>query len=274
MARTFAIDVSHHQKARFLPWQDLYDAGYGLCIARACYGTRKDSEFYRHLEAARKVGMATGAYCFFRQGEEAEPQFKAMDQQIRLVGGIDVYPTIDLEWQFEAKTNWDRFDKAGIELCRRTIAKYGGCIGYTGLAFLKEWRRFGSRAQVFEQLVQWIAAYRPDPPDVRWDVWQHEGEKGIPGIYEPPLDQNIVVDLDVLRPSKSSPPAVDGVLQLSENVLGNLTLELNALVVSAEATHPEGPVAETRGFAVALEQASKEAARLRAAWMDSPAPIP
>ena len=154
------IDVSSHNGDPTL-------SGLGFLFARACYATRADTKYARHVARARAAGLRVGAYIFGVGGKQASIASQAATF-LRIAKGAH-FLALDLE------TN-------GIG-ATMTNAEGAAFIGLVHKAGYKIWL-YHSRSG-FPELGQdwnWVAQWRTQPPDgIRWRFWQWQGH---------PLDRN------------------------------------------------------------------------------------
>ena len=74
------IDVSRHQKAGKVNFEELKKLGYEFVIIRAGYGmemNQKDSAFESHYKAAKEAGLHVGAYHYSYAVNVAEAEQEA-----------------------------------------------------------------------------------------------------------------------------------------------------------------------------------------------------
>lgn len=95
MDYTYGIDISKWQGQ----WRDpqaTVDAGVQFVIMRALNGTRKDSRVEEYAHIAKFYGLNFGVYQYFRPGQDAKKQARALyDLHVSL--GCNMVPQLDIE---------------------------------------------------------------------------------------------------------------------------------------------------------------------------------
>lgn len=208
MQHQLAIDVSHWQDPKQIPYGKLREMGYVLCVARATYGTKPDSTFVRHLEKAHAAGMKVGAYHFLVEWQHGRAQRAAFFNQVRLAPVPMSFMAVDVEELSLGTANRARFESGMRDDIRSSLDKvtrtyknfdFSGPV-YSGLYFFHAWMRSYYEVRYMEK---WIADYRKYPRGgesyPRFNdssfphMWQFAAEP-IPGCgYLGPLDQNKVI---------------------------------------------------------------------------------
>lgn len=214
-ARGYAIDVSHHQDPRKLPWKKAFEGSVDAVIARAGYGAGLlDRRCGEHIAMARSIGAKVGLYLFFRPTQSARGQFdllRRVADSVKLGPG-DIVPTLDVEH--------DPFPKPGHNVSpgwlmkvEDTVEMIDNHFGAKCMIYItqREFNMLGAPAWMLEPSRPiWVAHYttalEPVTPGNRGVVmWQHRVAPFVaygPGGYDrkrPELDQNrILGDLPLL----------------------------------------------------------------------------
>lgn len=149
---TLGIDVSEYQ-ARTPPLK-----GLSFLIARATIGNRADLRYPRHIAAAKRAGIVTGAYHFNDRRVSPTGQARAF---LATAGEVDFY-FLDVEG-------------AGVAMspaqAQTFMAEVRRTTGHCGI--------YHSRSGFFGagQDYDWVALYDSNgvPPSRHWDFWQYRG---------------------------------------------------------------------------------------------------
>lgn len=154
MARVIdGIDVSQ--------WNgDANLAGLEFAFARACYGSRVDSRYARHVKRFRAARLIVGAYCFGVGFESPERQAAAF---LRYSRGADLL-VLDLE-RDPTRTMTRAQARAFIAYVKRHNPS-------TPIGLYHSRSGFPSLGQDFN----WVAQWRATPPTgIGWTFWQYQG---------------------------------------------------------------------------------------------------
>jgi hypothetical protein len=126
------IDVSHHQTPQSFDWPALAKR-VKFVIARATYGKAEDKAFVKYAKLCREHGIPFGGYLFYRQTQSTREQLLLFQKQIKLAGGIDVLPVLDMEENAkhgDGKPVAATFSAACAEIAYVLKTEYGGVILY------------------------------------------------------------------------------------------------------------------------------------------------
>ena len=154
------IDVSSHNGDPTL-------RGLSFLFARACYATRADSKYARHVARARAAGLVVGAYIFGVGGRQASVAAQVATF-LRIAKGADLL-ALDLETNGTGATMTNAEARQFIALVHKAghpIGLYHSRSGFPALG--QDWN--------------WCAQWRTAPPvGIAWRFWQYQGS---------PLDRN------------------------------------------------------------------------------------
>lgn len=186
------IDVSHHQAPDSMDYGGVASL-HQFLIARASYGVRPDATFLDHAHGARDAGLVVGSYLFFRQQQDWEQQFDALEEQLGDLEGLErmIAPALDLEWNdaYDGPVDKNKHNTSGRALAEKIAETYGKCLIYLAPGF---YQTLGEPQWLLD-FPWWIAHYtsKPEPwcPWKRWAIWQFTGKGVTPG-YGGPSDLN------------------------------------------------------------------------------------
>lgn len=203
LSLTRGVDVSHHQAFASLNWPLLAQT-HRFAIARATYGSRADTSFAGHVQAALAAGMTVGAYMFFRPGQGAQEQVDAFHSVVapHRYGPGWIVPALDVEQNVANDGPVSASRYAHAELVAEMLREeFGGVLLYTNPAM---WTQLGNPGWIRDCSI-WIAHYNAPEPRVPfhlpWDLWQHRVAP-VPGHGPLVLDQNYAMRLPVIADNR------------------------------------------------------------------------
>lgn len=181
------VDVSHYQKQ--ISWDTV--AAYraiDFAFVKATEGHDfVDSMFCRNWESLRRIGIARGAYHFFRAYGCGEEQAALFLSQVEMHPG-DLAPVLDIERTDGIPPEIMR-EEATIWLQKVEATLKIKPIIYSNLHFYEKYL-----AGHFDHYPLWIARYSEDTPYLdngkAWDIWQYSNVGCIDGISEK-VDMNV-----------------------------------------------------------------------------------
>ncbi len=190
------IDVSRHQKAGKVNFEELKKLGYEFVIIRAGYGkalSQKDSAFESHYAAAKAAGLHVGAYHYSYAVNISEAEQEA-DCFLKWIEDKELdYPVaFDMEDECQKSlTNAQRTDIALTFMQRVEDAGY-----YTMLYSSANW--LGSKLDMkrLSHFDVWCAAYVGSQENIKkyydgpYGMWQYSSSIVLPDVYDSRLDHN------------------------------------------------------------------------------------
>lgn len=194
------IDVSRWQGS--IDWRAVRAAGYDFAFIKATEGaTWTDPNFVQNRNAAREVGIASGAYHFFRATSKVEAQ---VDHFVQTVGQLhkgELPPVLDVE----DPAQWKGVSRADLTaLVVQWLANVEKRLGarpfvYVSPSFVSELLESSTTLGGYPL---WIAHWTDNQPTVpkpwnEWTFWQYSSKGKVDGITEN------VVDLDRFNGDRS-----------------------------------------------------------------------
>jgi lysozyme len=163
------IDVSKHTAK--VNWQHLIKEGYTFVYIKATEGSSyQDPRYEQHTEAARKAGLQTGAYHFFRFKADGVVQAKLFLKQY-LAYPHELPPVIDFE------TEGNRYYKGSSALA---ITRLKDCINHIARAIGRRpivYADYGTYKHYIGdtdlKVDYWIASTGFEPEVDRMIMWQY-----------------------------------------------------------------------------------------------------
>lgn len=190
------IDVSKHQKAGKVSFEELKKLGYDFVIVRAGYGkvlAQKDTAFESHYKAAKGAGLHVGAYHYSYAVNVAEAEQEA-DCFLKWIEDKELdYPVaFDIEDATQkVLTNKQRTDIALAFMEKVKAAGYYVMI-YSSASWL------GSKLDMdrLKDYDVWCAAYVGSEANIKkyydgeYGIWQYSSSIVLPTVYTSRLDHN------------------------------------------------------------------------------------
>lgn len=182
------IDVSHWQKPNLVNYSELAK-DHRFVIARATYGVSKDKTFLDHIARAKAVGLAVGAYAFYRPTQDVGDQLEAFGEIVEVAGiGTGwIPPALDIEdneANGDGALSRDRYDDACHTILESWEAKWGTPLVYTNPS---SWFGIGSPRWLGDYLV-WISHFGVKEPRVPfklpWHIWQFTGSGYMEKVFK------------------------------------------------------------------------------------------
>ena len=186
------VDLSRFQGA--VDWPKLKAAGLEFAWLKATEGgDRVDPAFAENWRAARRAGVARGAYHFYYHCRPASEQAAwFIENAPREAGALP--PVLDIEWTPDSPTCTLRPDgavvRAGILEFQRIVAAHYGQrpVIYTTVDFWRDNDLGRLRGEEF-----WLRSVAAQPgaiyPGQRWTFWQFSATGLVPGVVGP-TDRN------------------------------------------------------------------------------------
>lgn len=181
---TPGIDVSYYQGD--INWDAVAGSDIKFAYVRVSDGVRfVDPKFDRNWSESGRVGLARGAYQFFRGNQDPIAQAKLFVEKMGPLGPNDLPPMLDIEAAKSDGVPPDQLVRnalAWADYVEKATGKRP--IIYTGYYF---WNNEAGGSDAFRDYDVWIANYSaewplvPDPWQT-WTMFQHTSSGQVPGI--------------------------------------------------------------------------------------------
>jgi lysozyme len=188
------IDVSHWQGV--IDWDAVARAGIRFAFIKATEGaTYTDPSFQRNRSEARRAGVLTGAYHYFRSSSEVDKQVENFFRVTGPLVELDLPPVLDVE----DPAQWTGKSKLHLtELVLRWLDGVEKGLGIKPLVYVSPSfaeSMLDDRCARLGEFPLWVAHWDAVQPRVplpwtAWTFWQHSSKGKVAGITEN------VVDLD------------------------------------------------------------------------------
>jgi len=191
------IDVSRHQKAGKVNFEELKKLGYEFVIIRAGYGmemNQKDSAFESHYKAAKEAGLHVGAYHYSYAVSEDDAK-KEADCFLKWIEDKTLEYPVAYDMEDETQKSLSNAQRTEIALAFMEKVKAAGY--YTMLYSSAYW--LGSKLDMdrLKDYDVWCAAYVGSEANIKkyydgeYGIWQYSSSIVLPTVYSSRLDQDI-----------------------------------------------------------------------------------
>ena len=191
------IDVSRHQKAGKVNFEELKKLGYEFVIIRAGYGkalSQKDSAFESHYAAAKAAGLHVGAYHYSYAVNIAEAKQEA-DCFLEWIKDKELDYPVAFDMEDECQKSLTNAQRTDIALAFMEKVKAAGY--YVMIYSSASW--LGSKLDTdrLEDYDVWCAAYVDSEANIKkyydgeYGIWQYSSSIVLPTVYSSRLDQDI-----------------------------------------------------------------------------------
>lgn len=196
------LDLSRHQAAGKVNFDECKGLGYSFVILRAGYGryiTQKDTAFESHYKAAKAAGLSVGAY-HYSYAKNVMEAIQEAECFLKWIDGKKLdYPVVfDIEDKVQKKlTNAERTDIALAFMTKVEAAGYYTML-YSSASWLGskfDWeRKYNGIA--LKHFDVWAAAYVGSEANIRkyyqgiYGIWQYTSSIVVKAIYKSRLDHN------------------------------------------------------------------------------------
>lgn len=171
------IDVSAHNGD--IDFDALRDAGYTFVIIKATEGTDwQDRNLTRNYARARRAGLVTGLYHFFRFDSPGNLQALNIIEATSS-RPVDLPVVIDLEEFGNPRFTPTRQVIRQLDTCLATLSR-------TGIPVMLYTNKRGHQRFIagrYDSIPLWLCSLdRGSPDDIPWIIWQHSHRGRVPGI--------------------------------------------------------------------------------------------
>ena len=190
------IDVSRHQKAGKVNFEELKKLGYEFVIIRAGYGkalSQKDSAFESHYAAAKAAGLHVGAYHYSYAVNISEAEQEA-DCFLKWIEDKELDYPVAFDMEDECQKSLTNAQRTDIALTFMQRVEDAG--DYTMLYSSANW--LGSKLDMkrLSHFDVWCAAYVGSQENIKkyydgpYGMWQYSSSIVLPDVYDSRLDHN------------------------------------------------------------------------------------
>lgn len=170
------IDISRHNGN--IDFEKVSKAGIDFVFIKASEGATYEDKLYTdNYEKAKKVGLKTGAYHFFRfdvDGVEQAVNF------LRVVG--DGLHDMGLVVDVEKNGNPSDIDTETVKSRLASMIDYMNLLGHRVMIYTNLEGYFDYMAEDFPGYPLWICRFQENPINAEWTFWQYDHHGKVDGI--------------------------------------------------------------------------------------------
>ncbi len=190
------IDLSRHQKAGKVNFNELKNAGYEFVILRAGYGKyprQKDPAFEAHYKGAKEAGLFVGAYHYSYALTVADA-IREADCFLAWIGDKKLdYP---VAFDIEDKTQKLLTTKQRTDIALAFMERVENAGYYTMLYSSANWLERKLDRKRLEHFDVWLACYTDEEKrkklySGKFGIWQRSSILRLPKVYNGRLDENL-----------------------------------------------------------------------------------
>ncbi|MDE7382012.1 MAG: hypothetical protein K2N03_07805 [Muribaculaceae bacterium] len=178
------IDISSHNGD--IDMQKVAEAGVSFVFIKASEGSDfRDNKFEENYHKAKKAGLKTGAYHFFRFDKDG------VDQALNLTRAIG-HRKLDLGVAIDVETHRNASGIDSVDIARRILemTDFLNMVGYRVTFYSNREGYYNYLRESVPGMTLWICSFSSTPINAEWTFWQFDHRGKMPGIEGD-------VDLDV-----------------------------------------------------------------------------
>ena len=170
------IDISRHNGE--IDFNKVADSGIDFVIIKASEGiSHRDSLFSKNFEGARRAGIKTGAYHFFRFDKEG------VGQAVNFLEAVgEKEPDMNLAIDVEAAGNPKNIPVETVKERLQSMVEYLNLLGYRVMIYTNNDGYYDYIADVLPGYPLWICRFKENPINAEWTLWQYDHHGKVPGI--------------------------------------------------------------------------------------------
>lgn len=170
------FDVSAHNGN--IDFEKAADSGMKFVFIKATEGVDfKDRNFRSNYEKAKKAGLKTGVYHFFRFDRDG------VEQAINLMKALgNRHPELGIVIDVEKAGNADSIPADLINRRLSQMVDYLNLLGHRIMFYSNRTGYYEYLAETFPGYPLWICAFSKTPINAEWTFWQFNHRGRIPGV--------------------------------------------------------------------------------------------
>ena len=170
------IDISRHNGD--IDFAKVADSGIEFVFIKASEGVNhRDSLFSRNLERAKRAGLKTGAYHFFRFDREG------VDQALNFLEVVGSQPTdLGLVIDVENTGNPEGFPEEEVKKRLTSMVEYMNLLGYRVMIYTNIDGYYDYIVDTLPGYPLWICRFQENPINAEWTFWQYDHHGKVNGI--------------------------------------------------------------------------------------------
>lgn len=170
------IDISRHNG--LIDFEKVKNDGMEFVFIKASEGSSsQDSLYSRNFDEARKAGLKTGAYHFFRFDREG------VDQAVNFVNAVGPQiPEMGLVIDVEKTGNPDSIPTEIIKERLVAMVDYLNLLGFRIMFYTNHDGYYDFLDDTFPGFPLWICRFKENPIYAEWSFWQFDHHGKVAGI--------------------------------------------------------------------------------------------
>ena len=170
------IDISRHNGE--IDFEKVARSGIEFVFIKASEGvSHRDNMFRRNIEGAKKAGLKTGAYHFFRFDCEGIPQAVNFLESVGYV-----HTDLDMVIDVEQAGNPSGISPEEIKERLSSMVEYLNMLGVRVIIYTNIDGYYDYIADTLPGYPLWICRFQENPINAEWTFWQYDHHGKIDGI--------------------------------------------------------------------------------------------
>lgn len=170
------IDVSRHNGE--IDFDKVAKDGYEFVFVKASEGvTHRDSFYRRNERAARRAGLKTGAYHFFRFDRDG------VEQAVNFLEAVGPHlPELGLVIDVESAGNPSGVPPDVVKKRLSSMVEYMNLLGFRVMIYTNYDGYHDYVQEILPGYPLWICRFQEDPIEAEWTFWQYSHRGRVAGI--------------------------------------------------------------------------------------------
>ena len=170
------IDISHHNGK--VDFKKVKGAGYDFVFVKASEGVSHRDKLYReNMAKARRAGLKTGAYHFFRFDKGG------IDQAINFLEAVGPHhPDLGLAIDVEDAGNPAGVPKDSVKKQLSAMVEYMNLLGHRVMIYTNLDGYYDYMEEILPGYPLWICRFQENPINAEWTFWQYDHHGKVDGV--------------------------------------------------------------------------------------------
>lgn len=170
------IDISRHNGK--IDFEKVKNSGIEFVFIKSSEGTNhRDSLFNKNLEQAKRAGLKTGAYHFFRFDKDG------VEQALNFLGALGGRtPELGLVIDVEKAGNPGNVSPEEVKKRLTKMVEYMNLLGHRVMIYTNFEGYYDYIAEILPGYPLWICRFQENPINAEWTFWQYDHHGRVEGI--------------------------------------------------------------------------------------------
>lgn len=170
------IDISRHNGE--VDFHKVKEAGYEFVFIKASEGvSHRDSLFSRNIREARRAGLKTGAYHFFRFDRDG------VDQAVNFLSAVGPHHhELGLVIDVEDAGNPKNVDPEDVKKRLASMVEYINLMGHRVMIYTNLDGYYDYIRETLPGFPLWICRFKENPINAEWTFWQYDHHGKVAGV--------------------------------------------------------------------------------------------